>query len=185
VERASRWLAIGLVASSLITCGPSEAPAPVAIPADALPGEATEAATLDAEAVAIDAIDVGALESLLAQAGFVVGSQRAFAQLDGGRQRALVRVLVFERAEGARRYLGWLDDHVDEVIGDAERLEAPDVRAGRFLAVHDPSACCPKATRVYLAAWTDAGTVVTLEVGGDGIGRRDVDDLAVMLDAAI
>lgn len=181
-----RNLGVGtaLVALLLGACG-SEPPAPVAIPADALPGEATQVVRLDEEAVAADAVDAAALESLLADAGFVVGSQRTFAQLAGGRQRALARVLVFEQAQGARRYLGWLEDHADEVIGEAEPLEPPDVPGGELLVVHEPSACCPKATRVYLAAWLNDRAVVTLEIGGDGIEPADVGDFATMLDAAI
>lgn len=176
---------MGLVAGLLAGCGTPEAPDVAAIPSNALPGLAGDAIRLDTRAVAVDAVDVVALESLLRDAGFVGGSQRAFAQLDGGRQRALVRVLVFERPEGAHRYLGWLEDHVDEVIGDAEHLEPPNVRGAGFLLVHEPSACCPKATRVYLTAWEDAGTVVTLEVAGDGVRPTDVGELATMADAAL
>lgn len=177
-------VATAIVVLLLAACG-SGRPAPQPIPLDALPGEAGGAVRLDASAVAADAIEIAFLEALLDEAGFVGGSERAFGQLEGGRQRALARVLVFDRADGARRYLDWLEEHVDEVIGTARSLEPPDMRGARFLAVHEPSACCPKSTRVYLAAWDDGATVMTLEVGGDGVRPKDVGELAAMLDGAI
>lgn len=179
--RPFRGALVGLL---LAACGAGTS-GPGAIPADALPGVAGEAITLDAAAVATDAIDFAALEALLADAGFVGGSQRVFSQLDGGKQRALARVLLFDRTDGASRYVAWLEDHVDEVIGDAESLAPPDVAGARFLVVHEPDACCPKETPVYMAAWGAGATVVTLEVGGVGVEPADVEALASQLDAAI
>lgn len=180
----SRPVIAVLVGLLLAACG-SAAPGPRAIPADALPGVAGEAIRLDAEAVAIGANDTTELETLLADAGFVAGAERSFGQVDGGRKRALARVLVFDQANGASRYVAWLLDHVDELIGDSESLTLPQLPGARFLVVNEPDACCPKETPVYLAAWGSGTTIVTLEVGGVGVEPADVKILASQLDAAI
>ena len=177
---------LGIVAGLLLAaCGSQAASGPRAIPADALPGVAGEAIRLDAAAVAVDAEDATELESLLADAGFVAGAERSFGQVGGGKKRALARVLVFDRVEGARRYAAWLEGHVDEVIGEAESLGGPPLPGARFLVVNEPDACCPRETPVYLAAWGSGATVVTLEVGGVGVEPDDVETLASQLDAAI
>lgn len=166
-------------------CG-SGAAAPTAIPADALPGEPGEVVELDASFVAGDAIDFEGLESLLEDAGFAGGSQRVFSQSEGARQqRSLARVLAFGDAAGARAYLAWLQGHVDEAIGTAELLDPPDVPGAAFLAFSEPGGCCPKAGNVYLAAWSRGSTVLTLEVGGEGLERADVQELVTTLDAAV
>lgn len=179
-----RSVAVSVAALLMFACG-SSAPAPEPVPVDALPGEAGDAVPLDAATVAADAIDFAGLETLLGEAGFVGGSQRTFAQLDGGRRRALARILVFDHAEGARGYLGWLEDHVAEVIGDAQPLETPNLPGAGFSAVSEPNACCPNSTRVFFAAWSDGATVLTLEVGGDGVRPERVGELASMLDDAV
>ncbi len=183
-DRSRPVLAV-LVGLLLAACGSATTSGPRAIPADALPGVAGEAIRLDAAAVAIGADDTTELETLLADAGFVAGAERSFGQVDGGRKRALARVLVFDQADGARRYVAWLKDHVGELIGDTEALELPQLPGASFLVVHEPSACCPRETPVYLAAWGSGATVVTLEVGGVGVEPADVKSLASQLEAAI
>ena len=174
--------ALGLLVGA---CG-SGAAAPDPIPADALPGEPGEVVELDPTFVAGDAIDDAALEDLLEDAGFAGGTQRVFAQSEGRRkQRSLARVLAFSDADGAERYLDWLEEHVDEVIGTAELLDPPDVPGARFLAVSSGACACPKPTEVYLAAWRDGSTVFTLEVGGEGVDPDDVGALAAELDEGI
>lgn len=172
------------VSTALASCG-SEAAAPQPLASDALPGEPGESVELDATFVAGDAIDFAELEELLSDAGFEGGTQRVFAQSEGDRQqRSLARALAFGDADGAQTYLGWLEDHVDEVIGTAELLDPPDLPGVAFLAVSD-SDCCPKATDVYLVAWRKGSTVVSLEVGGDGVDEELVVSLARQLDGAV
>lgn len=175
---------IAVVVLLLSACG-STASGPRPIPADALPGVAGAAIELDAAAVAVDADDATELEALLADAGFVGGAERSFGQVDGAKKRALARVLVFDQVDGARRYAAWLEDHLDELIGDAEPLGPPRLPGARFLVVNEPDACCPRETPVYLAAWGSGATVVTLEVGGVGVERADIETLASQLEAAI
>jgi len=148
---------------------------PSPVPADALPGKAGVVVQLDATFIAEEATDAGELEALLEEAGFAGGTQRVFSQSEGTRpQRSLARILVFGDIAGARAYMGWLEGHLDEVIGAAELLEPPDVPGAAFFALSRPECLCPKATSVYLAAWTRGSTVLTLEVGGKGVRLAEV-----------
>ncbi|HET7235272.1 MAG TPA: hypothetical protein VFK59_02440 [Actinomycetota bacterium] len=176
-----------VVVSALVAagCGASTT-APDPVPADALPGEVGEVVRLDAGSVADDAIDVEQLGALLEDAGFTGGTQRLFSQTQGIRpQRSLARILAFGDADGARTYLAWLEEHLDEVIGTAELLEPPAVDGDAFLALSEPECLCPKATDVYLAAWAKGSTVLTLEVGGKGVETADVQALVEAFDRAV
>jgi hypothetical protein len=97
----------------------------------------------------------------------------------------LARVLVFESAEGAGRYLAWLTDHVDEMIGDARADEGLQAPAGGTVFVHEPDPCCHNETAVFLAAWSDGRRVLTLEIGGQAARASDVAELAATFDAAL
>jgi hypothetical protein len=176
--------ALTLVVLLSVACAADPAP-PAPVASDALPGQAGDLVELDPRRLSTDAVDAQALVTLLESAGFVGGTQRAFSQSDGPRaQRSLVRVLGFADVDGARTYLAWLRDHIDEVIGKAELVEPPGLPAEGLLAVAT-SACCPKATDVHLAAWLRGSTVVTLEVGGEGIDLGIVQDLAATLDEEV
>jgi hypothetical protein len=94
-------------------------------------------------------------------------------------------VLAFGSPEGADSYLGWLRDHVDEVIGTAELLDPPALPGGSLLALSEPGDCCPKATDVYLIAWRKGSSVLSLEVGGEAVDEALVTDLAMTLDRAV
>jgi hypothetical protein len=156
------------------------------VPADALPGEGGEIVPLDTDLIVRDAIDAAELESLLEGAGFAGGTQRTFSQTQGTRpQRSLARILAFGDPAGARAYVAWLEEHLDEVIGTAELLEPPAVDGEAFLAISEPDCLCPKAADVYLAAWARGSTVLTLEVGGKGVRIADVQKLAVAFDRAV
>jgi hypothetical protein len=183
-RRSSCVVALVAVAALVASCG-SGVPGPDPIPADALPGSPADPVTLDVTALSADAIDFEGLETLLEDAGFVSGAQRLFSKTEGGRRRLLARVLVFESAEGAARYLAWLRDHVDEVIGDANADEALRAPAGGMVFAHEPDPCCHNETAVFLAAWSDGGTVLTLEIGGQAARASDVAELASTFDAAV
>src|SRR5262245_15754519 len=155
------------------------------IPPAALPGHAAAAVTLDAGTLAGDAVDVNELEALLRDAGFVGGTQRQFSRTGAGRRRIVARVLAFESSDGAERYLAWLDEHVDDVIGDAapnNALAAPD---GGTVFEHEPNPCCHSETRIFLAAWNRGRTVVTLQVDGPAARASAVPELVSQLDAAV
>jgi hypothetical protein len=183
--RRSTLVMVLAAASALAACGTGATP-PEPVSADALPGEAGKVVELDTTVVASDAIDFEELGSLLDDAGFEGGTQRTFSQAEGARlQRSLARVLAFDDAEGAQRYLGWLEEHLDEVIGTSELLDPPALPGIAFFAFAPPGDCCPKATNVYLVAWRKGSKVLTLEVGGNGVNEAAVAQLASTLDTSV
>ena len=165
---------------------PSAAPPAVeAIPVAALPGTAGDAVVLDVSTAATGATEHEELESLLLDAGFEGGSERSFSKVTGGRRRLLARVLEFESAAGAERYMRWLSDHVEELIGEADLdpdLEAP---GGGTVYVHEPDPCCHNDSRIFLAVWADGPRVITLEIAGQTARASDVAELASRLAAAV
>lgn len=164
---------------------PASPSAPEAIPAGALPGTASDAVALDMQALATDANAADELQTLLLDAGFEGGSERSFSKVAGGRRRMLARVLEFETAAGAQRYLRWLSDHVEELIGDADLDPALEAPGGGTVYVHEPDPCCHNDTRIFLAVWTDETRAVTLEIAGQAARASDVAGLASKLDAAV
>jgi hypothetical protein len=167
---------------------PATSTAPVVlepIPATALPGHPADPIDLDAGSVAMDAVDVGGLEALLGEAGFVGGTQRQFSRVRGGRRLILARVLSFESPGGAAAYVAWLRDHADEVIGDSAPNADLDVPRGGIVFVHQPDPCCHNETRYFLAMWNVGSMVVTTQIAGEGARASDVPELLSQLDAAV
>jgi hypothetical protein len=164
---------------------PPAAPTLEPIPAEALPGRAAQPKELDAREVSTDAVDVDELEALLEGGGFVAGTERRFSRTVGGRRITLARILVFETARGAQAYLGWLQDHVDEVIGDARPVDGLSVPDGTIVFVHQPNPCCHGETRLVLAAWNDGDTVKTLELGGQVVETSVVPELISTFERAV
>jgi hypothetical protein len=164
---------------------PAADPPPEAIPARALPGTASDAVALDARRVATDAIAAGSLETLLLDAGFEGGSERTFSKVAGGRRLLHARVLEFETAAGAQRYVRWLSDHVEELIGDAALDPALEAPGGGTVYVHEPDPCCHNDTRIFLAVWAEGGRAITLEISGQAARATDVAELTARLDAAV
>lgn len=147
------------------------------IPAAALPGAPADPVALDAAALAVDAVDAAGLVSLLDRAGFVGGTQRQFSRVRNGRRRIVVRILAFERPDGAATYLSWLRDHAEDVIGDA--APTADLRAPSdgVVFVHQPNPCCHNETRLFLAMWREDARVITIEIAGEGARASDVPEL--------
>lgn len=180
-------LVTGLVAAS---CGSEPHARPQAlgiepIPAEALPGRAAQPVELDAGQVSTDAVDVEELETLLSDAGFVAGTQRQFSRTVGGRRTTLARVLVFETSQGAQAYLGWLADHIGDVIGKAQPVHGLSVPDGAIVYVHEPNPCCHNETRLVLAGWKDGATVMTLQLGGQVVRTRAVPELVSRLERSV
>jgi hypothetical protein len=179
-------LVTGILAAS---CGSEPQPrAPRAptiepIPAAALPGRAAQPKELGVREVSTDAVDVDELEALLESAGFVVGTERRFSRTVGGRRMTLARILVFETARGAQAYLAWLEDHAEDVIGNARPVDGLSVPHGTIVFVHQANPCCHGETRLVLAAWKDGDTVKTLELGGQVVKTSVVPELISSLDA--
>ena len=160
-------------------------PAVEAIPAAALPGTASDAVVLDAGKAATGATEPDELETLLRDAGFEGGSERTFSKVAGGRRLLLARVLEFETAAGAQRYVTWVSDHVEELIGDADRDPALEAPAGGTVYVHEPDPCCHNDSRIFLAVWAQGASAVTLRIAGQAARAADVTELASTLDAAV
>ncbi|MGH2636052.1 MAG: hypothetical protein ACRDHU_07910 [Actinomycetota bacterium] len=158
---------LAAVAVAFAACA-AEAVPPEPPPAGAIPGLRPSAATqLDAETIAADAVDEEALTSLLGEAGFESAVERRYTGAGGEIRRAEVRVVRFGSTDGAERYLAWLEDHVEDVIGDAT---VADPMSGRSTSVyvHVPDGCCPKETVLTLAAWRDGRDVLRVLVAGPG-----------------
>ncbi|GIU99875.1 MAG: hypothetical protein KatS3mg014_1491 [Actinomycetota bacterium] len=120
--------------------------------------------TLDAEAVAGDALGSEGLAELLEEAGFVTASERTYVGAGAAIRRVVVRVVRFSSPAGAERYLSWLRSHASEVIGDATAV--PWDVGSAF--VHEPGGCCPKEQPSLLAAWRLGPEVVRVIAAGPG-----------------
>jgi hypothetical protein len=193
-----RIAAFVLVAGLFVACG-SDPTVPVPPPADegtpvsgiepippaALPGRAAAPMTLDAGTLALDAVDVSSLETLLQDAGFVAGTQRQFSRTRAGRRRIVARVLTFETPQGAERYLTWLTGNVADVIGKAKPNDELKAPADGTVFEHEPNPCCHSETRVFLAVWSRGRNVVTLVVDGPAARAAAVPELVSQLDAAV
>ncbi len=155
------------------------------IPEGALPGNPAPTLELDLTTLAADAIDAASLEALLADAGFLAGTERRFSETAAGRRRATARVLAFETSAGAERYVEWLADHVQELIGDAEVVRDTRAPSEAIVFVYEPSGCCHLETRVFLGAWRRGSTVVTLKLAGQSVRLGTMIGFASRLDEAV
>ena len=122
---------------------------------------------LGSEELAADALDAGELRTLLDEAGFESAVERAYSDPHGAVRRVDVRVVRFSSEDGAERYLSWLREHVDDVIGEADpaaALENPPTSV--FL--HLPCGSCPHDPSVVFAAWRDGRDVLQVIASGPG-----------------
>jgi hypothetical protein len=170
---------------AVAACARDAAPVPVGPPADALPGMQSEVAVLGAGALARDALDPAGLEDLLGDVGYVSGRQRTFSGPGERFSLAITRVLVFESADGAGRYVSWLRAHPEDLLGAAQTLEPLNLPGSPFLMIHLPGGCCPKAVPIYLSAWQREHTVLFLKASGRQADIEAVEDLAKRLDAVV
>jgi hypothetical protein len=163
--RARVALAIVGLALSACASGAARPPTP---PEDIVSGlRAATATELASDAVAADALHAGELRTLLEDAGFESAVERSYSGPNGAVRRVDVRVVRFSSADGAERYLSWLQAHVEDVIGQADPAAALEIPpASVFL--HLPGGCCPKDPSVALAAWRDGRDVLRVIVSGPG-----------------
>lgn len=176
LRRRVALVAVGLVA--LAACA-SESTPPEAPPAGAVSDlRASEAVRLDEERIAADAIDQAELSSLLGDAGFESAVERRYAGPGGEIRRVEVRVVRFGTSDGAERYLAWVVDHVEELIGEAApATSTPGMPTSVY--VHVPGGCCPKETVLALSAWRDGRDVLRVLVAGPGAdGAAGIDLIA-------
>jgi hypothetical protein len=173
------------VVLTVAACARDAASVPTGLPADALPGMQSEVAVLGAAALARDALDPAGLEKLLGEVGYVSGRQRTFSGPGERFSLAITRVLVFESADGAGRYVSWLRAHPEDLLGKAQALEPLNLPGSPFLMIHLPGGCCPKAVPIYLSAWRRGHTVLFLKASGRQADVGAVEDLAEELDVVV
>jgi hypothetical protein len=157
------------------------------VPARTYPGlQAGGTVRLEIDALAEDAVQPEALRALLDRAGLEGAVERTFVGSEALRS-VTARIVDFTSERGAREYLGWLEEHAADLLGESEEEAGIDLANGAsasaFTAV--PGGCCPKAMTTSLAVWQRGTRVLTvLAVGGDadasGLAAlaRDLDDAA-------
>lgn len=161
--------------------GPADPPV---LPADALPGRAEAARTLEAADLSAAEADPAEALGVLDDAGFAGAVERNWTQPER-RRRAEVRLIAFGGADGAERYLAWLRAHVGEPSGTASPGTALATPAGAAVAVREPSGCCPKEGRTLFVTWREGSIVVVLAVSGPRVRLRDAAELAPLLARAV
>jgi hypothetical protein len=176
-------LALGVV---LAGCGGDErrsASALQTLPPDALPELTSRTRSLDAEALAADALDPAALADLLAQAGFETGREREFSGKTKTFDHVVARVLRFASADGADAYLDWLRRHGNDILGRAApaKLAPPGDSGVAFMLVR--CGTCKKELPTFLAGWRRGDVVLSLLAAGSGANPNRFDDLAHDFDA--
>lgn len=174
-----------LLVLSLSACAGDVIPIPPVLPADALPGMASEVASVDTKVLARDALQPTQLDRLLLDAGFLSGRERTFSGPGERFSLAVTRVLVFDSSGGAASYVGWLRDHPEDLLGTARTLEPLELPGDPFLVVHTPGGCCPKAVPIYVSAWQRGSTVLFLRASGRRADPSAVQELAAELDMMV
>jgi hypothetical protein len=163
-------LALAVVLGATAACGSGEDPPapPATLGASALPQLDSRARTLDAAAVAFDALEPDSLQQLLADSGYETGSEREFSGKTRTFDHVVARTLVFETADGALAYLEWLRGHGDDVLGRAVAAKiTPPGEAGVAFAL-ERCGTCKKELPTFLAGWQRGETVLTLLAAGSG-----------------
>jgi hypothetical protein len=184
---------VKLVALAAVTalvlagCGAEEesARAPQTLPASALPQLASSARTLDADAVALDALQPQALSRLLEDAGFEVGREREFSGKTTTFDHVVARTLRFETDDGAHAYLDWLSRHGHDILGRAEpaKLPLPGDSGVAFTLFRCGS--CKKELPTFLAGWRRGEVVLTLLAAGSGANPERFDALVGEFDGTL
>ncbi len=173
---AARAVALGLLLA-VTSCAGAPQPPPT-LPSDVLPGLASRTRSLDAEAIAADALDPEPLLRLLKEADYVIGSEREFSGRTGALYRVVTRVLLFEEPEGAAAYLDWLASHASDIVGQAQRHRPLALPGSPLFFSHIRTGCCVKETPTFLTAWQREATVFWLLASGPGANRETVTSLA-------
>lgn len=169
-------------------CGAEEGTAPPAppatLPAAALPELDSRARTLDAVAIAAETFEPAALEALLADVGYLTGSEREFSGKTATFDRVVARTLLFGSPNGAEAYLGWLRGHGNDVLGRAVPATIVPPGEGGVAFTLERCGTCKKELPTFLAGWRRGATVLTLLAAGSGASPERFSALARALDEA-
>ncbi|HEX2045465.1 MAG TPA: hypothetical protein VHF23_07565 [Gaiellaceae bacterium] len=161
--------ALGLAVAA---CGAQEEAAtqaaPATLPAAALPELASTARTLDAEALAADALEPERLAALLRDSGFESGREREFSGKTKTWDRVVARALRFRSAEGAEAYLDWLGAHGNDLLGRAvpAKMAPPGESGVAFVLAR--CGTCKKELPTFLSGWRRDELVLFLLAAGSG-----------------
>jgi hypothetical protein len=190
VKPLSALLAVAL-AAAVTACGSDSTNAapppqpPATLSADALSDLDSTARTLDAAALAADALDPDELERVLDEGGFATGREREFTGVTDTFDHVVARTLVFADAAGAEAYLDWLGRHGEDFLGrvNAAGVVPPGESGVSFVLV--PCGICKKELPTYLAGWRRGDTVFSLLAAGSGANRQTFLALARQLDDTV
>jgi hypothetical protein len=162
---AGRFIAVAIGATLLAACGGEAASMPA--PPTRVEGLRSPSAVeqIELEELTSEAVDAKPLADLLESAGFRSAVERTYAGSSPAIRRVVVRIVRFDSTSGADRYLGWLREHVSDVIGDAELATEHPFRDAPVY-VHQPTGCCAKEPVVALAVWRRATDVVRVLIAG-------------------
>jgi hypothetical protein len=179
-----------LVLALATGCGAQEesapaTPGPRTLPASALPDLEQRARALGLEALAADSLKPEPLRELLAESGYVTGSEREFSGKTPTFDHVIARTLLFENMKGADAYLGWLGTHGHDFLGRADpaKLSLPGNSGVGFTL----AACgtCKKELPTFLAGWRRGATVLSLLASGSGANAERFGALARELDGTV
>ena len=178
MRRLVPLLSILLVVAACGADGQETSAPPQTLPAAALPELDSRTRSLDAQALAVDALRPAALADLLADAGYVTGSEREFSGKTRTFDRVVARTLVFETEEGAGDYLDWVRSHGRDLLGRAipAELELPGESGVALTLVRCGS--CKKELPTFVAGWRRGATVLFLLAAGSGANPERFSDLA-------
>jgi hypothetical protein len=168
------------------TPSPSSSPTrPSTVPAASLTGMQSTVMDINATDVAAQTIQPDDLEALLGDVGLAAGVQRTFAGGTGAFSRVVARNLEFETDDGAALYLGWLREHVSEMLGSIETVSFPALPAGALSVRHLPDGCCPKEVPVYLVAWQRGPLVLSVEASGQRARAQPIVPIVLAFDREV
>jgi hypothetical protein len=157
-----------LFAAAACGSGDDPQPAPSTLGASALPQLESRVRTLDAAAVAFDALQPTSLQQLLAASGYETGREREFSGKTKTFDHVVARTLVFETQDGALAYLDWLRGHGDDVLGKAVPAKVVPPGDGGVAFALKRCGNCKKELPTFLAGWRRGETVLTLLAAGSG-----------------
>lgn len=176
-----RPLALLSLLLAVAACGAEERPVgatPQALPAAALPELHSRVRSLEKQALAADALRPEALADVLAEAGYIAGSEREFSGKTRTFDHVVARTLVFERDQGGQRYLDWLSRHGRDLLGRAvpAHLQIPGEYGVALALVRCGG--CRNELPTFLAGWRRGRTVRSLLAAGPGVNQERFADLA-------
>lgn len=176
-----RRLLLLMIALLLVAPAQAAEPLPRALPASALPALQSRSRPLTVAALASETVNHAGLRLVLAQGGYRAGSEREFYGRTASFNHVTARVLRFDDAAGASRYLSWVRGHAKESLGSPRAVTALGIGTGGF--VYRPRGCgCHSDVPTFLMAWRRGPLVASLLASGSGATARSVGTLARALD---